>query len=438
MVRANSLPEAARAKREEGVPDPDLLLARLKELHRIAVERSPARRLELYHRASFAIRATARATDDSVELRMGCDEGLAVRLQAAGKSESTFAAVSGGSESALLWAVDRASGARPLVRREGGRDWPEHAATSLLDLDPVEPFPAPAELVDWIERAGRAVTASARRGGLPERVQSWVEVALTVESWAGDSGLGASRRRMRAWAMLQVRPKGGSMLVLQVAGRSWAVLPEAGWARMLSDRMVPRRTRRIDAGWRGPVLFNAESSATLVGALIRSVHFDERDLGRPVGPGWSLSDLPGDPDALFGGLFDDACFFTNPIPLAGEGRIFGRLAGEGHYRRASFRDRPAPAPAHVVVNCPGTESVPATGLLVSDLKIHALEPDLWVLDVRGGPLPEGNDAPTTLQGQIRISPRKLLRRCMACIGPPRSSHQGVRTGALLFDDLPVS
>jgi hypothetical protein len=324
------------------------------------------------------------------------------------------------------------------VGRQSGHEWPSHAATSLIDLDPVEPFPTPAELVVWTERAGAAISASARRGGMPELVQSWVEVALTVESWAGDSGLAASRRRMRSWAMLQVRPKGGNLLILQVAARSWGALSEMGWAQILADRMVPRRTRRIEAGWRGPVLFNAECSATLVAALVRSVHMTEQDLGRRVGRGWSLSDLPADPDALFGGLFDDTCCFTNPIPLAGEGRIIGRFAGEGHDRRASFRDRPVPAPAHVVVDCPEKEPIPAVGLLVSDLRIHALEPDFWVLDVRGGALPDGNEAPVTLQGHIRVSPRKLLQRCVACLGPPRSSHLGVRTGALLFDDVSAS
>lgn len=417
-----------------GLPDPETLLARLAGLHRTARARHAAGRLELYHRATFAIRATARAAADSVELRMGGDEGLAVRMKRDERSPSTFAAASGGNESAMVWALERVLAAEPPARSEKSHEWPLHAETSRFDLDSAEAFPDPSDLVDWIERAGQALAAVPRRGAMPERVESWVEVARTVESWVGDAGVAASRSRMRSWAMLQLRPKGRDVAVLQVAGRSWESLPHEAWALGLSDRMVPRRTRPLGAGWRGPVLFNAGSSASLVAALVRTVHVHERDLGRRVGRGWSLSDLPSESDALFGGLFDDACFPTRPTPLAGEGRIVGRLAGEGHYRRASFRDRPAPAPSHVVVDC-GEEPPPGVGLLVSDLRIHPLEPDLWVLGVRGGPLPEGHQAPAALEGHIRISPRKLLQRCLAAIGPSRASHTGVSTGALLFDDL---
>jgi hypothetical protein len=208
------------------------------------------------------------------------------------------------------------------------------------------------------------------------------------------------------------------------------------WRELLADRMAPRRRRRIGGKRRGTVVFNPEASGELVAALVRSVHLGAAAERLAVGPGWSLSDLPQEPEALFGGLFDDAGFYTAPTRLAANGILMGRITGEGHFRRPSYRDPPAPLPSHIVVDCV-QRPLPDEGLLVSDLRIHTSSSGRWILEIRGSPLPEGLSGSSIVEGYIQVAPRELLWHCAACLAPHRLSHRGVRTGSLLFEDLPL-
>jgi hypothetical protein len=428
--------EPARGSREaEQLLDPDRLLERLDALHRSALSRQRYSRLELYHRASVGARVTARSPSEPVETQVGRDEGVAVRLQPPGERGLTFAAASGCDESTLRWALDQAVRGRATAQREE-QGWPSSSASSLIDRDPSAPLPSPGELAEWMERARESVVDRRSRGGSVELLQSRVEVALTVESWAAESGLRASRRRVRCWAVLQIRPKGGTQSVLSVASRSWMGLSVESWRELLADRMAPRRRRRIGGKRRGTVVFNPEASGELVAALVRSVHLGAAAERLAVGPGWSLSDLPQEPEALFGGLFDDAGFYTAPTRLAANGILMGRITGEGHFRRPSYRDPPAPLPSHIVVDCV-QRPLPDEGLLVSDLRIHTSSSGRWILEIRGSPLPEGLSGSSIVEGYIQVAPRELLWHCAACLAPHRLSHRGVRPGSLLFEDLPL-
>jgi hypothetical protein len=422
----------------EGFLDPDALLERLVDLHEASLSWHRCARLELYHRSSVTLRVTLRGDEKETFTRVGSDEGLAVRVERPGERGTFFAASAGGDAAKLRWALDHALRGRPERPGEGrGEGWPSDRASSLVDHDPEARLPSPAELGGWLTRALEALHATARRRGAPLEVErAWVEAALTVESWAAEMGMRCSRRRLRAWAMAHVREKAGAERVLPVASRSWAELPDAGWRRLAEQLGVPRRRRRPPERGRTDLVFTPATSATLVAALARAIHLGPQETGSSVGPGWSVSDEPHHPEALFGGLFDDAGFYTAATRLAQDGEITGNLNGEGHFRRSSFRDRPESWPSWLVVEA-RPRPVPGRGLIVSDLRIHPLRPQRWTLEVTGYPLPEGLDADTRIEGYIQVAPRELLWHCAACLGPTHASALGVSTGSLLFEDIEV-
>jgi hypothetical protein len=219
-----------------------------------------------------------------------------------------------------------------------------------------------------------------------------------------------------------------------VARRRWSDLRPDAWWEALEDRRLPGEDDRPPPAGGVPVLFNPECSALLVQSLAGRLHGAGRAPGVEVGPAFKLYDDPGRPDALFGGAFDDSGFPTGRKRLANGVRTSGRIEGPGHDRRPSFRDRPAPRASHLVV--PATErGVPADGVVGTALSIHPVERDRWVLRIEGGRLKDG--APTTLirPAHVSIAPEELVRRCVATVGPPRLSHLGVETPALLFAPL---
>jgi hypothetical protein len=346
--------------------------------------------LELYHRFSRLLRVGRRAIDDSWHRRFGREEGLAARLQARAGGGVGFAAASGGGDRSIHKVIDRASRARP-ARVANDAQWSPISGGTVSDLDPPEEYPDAAALEDWLERAWNALVASKAVRASTESVPLWVEVAQTVES---------------------------------------------GWAELLGDRLVG--TGPIEPAMAGStkLLFNPESSARLVSSLVRAVHTDESLLGSPVGPGWRLVDDPNDLDALFGGSFDDAGFRTRRRTLADGRNLVGLVEGQGNYRRPSFRDPPVPCPTQIVVEADRT-SPPDGGMLVSDVEIHPMGPADWIIEIRGAPLRDGRPVAPLRHGFVRIEPAVLLERCLAAVGTSRSSHRGVRTPALLFDDLPI-
>jgi hypothetical protein len=173
----------------------------------------------------------------------------------------------------------------------------------------------------------------------------------------------------------------------------------------------------------------------LVLALVKALHIHEPERGFPVGPAWRVVDDPGHTMALFGGSFDDAGFATGRTPLADGQRAVGRIAGKGHFRRPSFRDRPIPMPSHLTVLAEGNGPPPTRGVLVTALTLHPLQPDHWMLEIDGAHLEDGRPGPVLRSAIVAVSPMELVRRCAAAVGPARLSHLGVETPALVFDNL---
>ena len=79
-----------------GRMNPDLLMERLCSNHRSLRDLAKNNRLELYHRASIAVRVGLRAAGMPAVSRVGTEEGVAVRLKERAGGSVGFAAASGG------------------------------------------------------------------------------------------------------------------------------------------------------------------------------------------------------------------------------------------------------------------------------------------------------------------------------------------------------
>jgi hypothetical protein len=373
------------------------MLERLRSHHEHLRKQVSCERMELYRRASIAMRIALEESEGLSLSRMGAEEGIAVRLLSR-EGRSGFAASSGSDERSVRWAIDRAA-ACPATVGAGG--WVE-SGEELEDLDESACLPPAQEMRCWLDEA---------LSRLPDRPHSaWMERAVTVECLVADGGLSSLRSRGRGWAVAWVGSK-----PLITAGRGLDRFTGEGWCELLADRKR--------AGGRRGLLFTPESAATLVSALVRSFHADENSLGKPAGPGWRVFDDPRSSMALFGGSFDDAAFKTERRQLANGRRITGTIAGPGNLLRASFRDPPLPLPMHLVVEA-GSKEPPGDPIPITDLTIHPLSAGEWAIQVGSG--------------QIRTSPGELIRCCAAAIGPQRLSHNGVLTPALLFEGLHLS
>jgi hypothetical protein len=182
------------------------------------------------------------------------------------------------------------------------------------------------------------------------------------------------------------------------------------------------------------LLLTPECSARIALALARELHEAEAgDLA--VGPGWRVADEPAARDALFGADFDDLGHPTSRVELADGQRRLAVLDRPGHYRRSSFRDRPQLRPFHLVVAATPGEPAPGT-LLVDRLEIHPTG-EAWVLLACGRTMRAEGSWPRFSDVRIRTSPPELALRCVAGVGPPRESHLGVVTPALLFEGLSI-
>lgn len=405
--------------------DPDGHLNELESLHRRALNLDLPNPPELYRRTSATLRVSCRGDVPGRDaVHVGRDEGLALRVRTR-PGHVAFAASSGAGESSLAWLIDRCRTSPPRLLPEAEL-W-DRGDPLRIDRDRILRLPSPAEARGWLSEATET---------LGPCVEAWVEVATTLESWVAGEGLLASRTRRRAWAF--ARPDGtgagdGALPPLVVANRRWDELPRDGWARLAADRLPPGATAtRLPS--RCAVLFAPESAAVLVQALSRVLHGDPAAEGEPVGPGWRLFDDPTDETALFGGTFDDARFPTRRVELADGRRISGSTYGPGCYRRPAFRDEPVPMPANIVVE-PGPEALPRWGVLVSQLSVHPLGPLNWVLVFDGAVLDRGLPGARIRAGRISISPTELVGRCVGTYGTPEAFRQGVRTPALLFDDI---
>jgi hypothetical protein len=416
----------------EAVDDPDGLLDQLSGLHQSAAGYRLTGAVELYQRVSIIVRVTRHANAQQLDVQVGRDEGLAVRLLSGTSSGAGLAAVTGKSDRDLRWALEHAAASQG----EGGGASPAWASPGegpLIDRDPDLRVPAPAEAAGWMERLWEKLAPAGGQSAQP--MKSWVEIAATIESWAADGGLHASRTRNRAWAVLQPLGTAGDRPVM-IASRHWSDLKESGLQNLLADRTWPRERASSAVSGRHAVMFSPECSASLVLALVKALHNNPNKVGYSVGSAWKVADEPAQPGALFGSAFDDAGFPTQRRVLADGLKIRDVIAGEGAYRRPSFRDRPQPLPFNLVV-ATGGKKVPRNGLLVSSVTIHPCAAGDWIIEFSGGRLEDGVPGPPITSGFIRIAPGELVRRCVASFGEARQSYLGVQTPALLFDGLTV-
>ena len=356
--------------------DAEALAARLERLHRSLCSDMPAEGLELYHRAALTLRVGDDGDGRVVTTRRGRDEGLALR------TANRFAAGSGSSAAGLLQAIERT----PDGPSTAGREPWDRGGVRRADHDGVPELPPVAELTGWLDRAREALAQATPGRWRP--LEMWVETAATVESWVADGGLRASRTRLRGWALLRMREPWagdrGSKPVL-VARRRWDELPPEALRSVLEDRRLPGGPEQVPPTASTNVLFSPECSAKLAQALVKTLHGADVEPALAVGPAWRVEDDPLSPQALFGGSFDDAGFATRRTRLAGAGRRTAGIGGRGHYRRPSFRDRPVPMPAHLVLTGAGS-AAPERGVVATALGLHALEPTRWLLRIAGAHL----------------------------------------------------
>jgi hypothetical protein len=207
-----------------------------------------------------------------------------------------------------------------------------------------------------------------------------------------------------------------------IAGRSWDQLDFGRWSEIRGGAVKPDSVASNAVDRRNSFVLDAETSAALVLALVRSVHTGHGPTGSPVGPGWRVWDAPDATDAVFGGKFDDSGFRAARKALADGRRRVGRIDGDGHSRRPSFRDLPRDLPSHLIVDPPDRVETPEA-LRVDALSIHPLPDGRWVLDL-GGLF-------------VTTHPDEMLNCCVAGVGANRSSYRGVETPALLFEGLEI-
>ena len=413
------------------------LVDRLELLHRTLRSSAGRRTFELYHRSAVSLRLGLQEGKKTLARRVGVDEGLALRTLSDDGREISFAASSGSGKESLQWALEQSRDSRGRIALEN--PWARDGNRRTSDREPDLRLPAADELSNWLARARDELAGTAnRRGATPEPLEAWIEVAATAESWVADGGLRALRTRARGWGMLRMRDPWGAgspFRPVLIARRRWEELPTTAWSAVLEDRWVSPRPKLPPPTRPLPVLFNPECAAILVLALVKALHIHEPDGELPVGPAWRVVDEPGHSAALFGGSFDDAGFATDRTLLADGQRAVGKTAGAGHLRRPSFRDRPISMPSHLTVLTEGNGSPPPRGVLVTALTVHPLEPDHWMLEIDGAHLEGGRPGPVLRSAIVTVSPRELVRRCVAAVGPARLSHLGVETPALVFDNL---
>jgi len=411
--------------------DAEALTKRL-ELLRRSTHGAEGLSVELYHRAALTLRVGSGSDGKSVTTRRGEDEGLAMRATTREGNELAFAASTGSELPSFRWVIERGRSSESDGSCEAG--WPTDRTELLLDGEGEAGLPSADELSSWLSQARAVLETGPAR---PQHLESWVEVAHTVESWVADGGLRASRTRTRGWALYRTRePWAGdraSKRVL-VAHRHWSQLPTDGWRSVLDDRRLPERPPEPPPTGKVPVLFNPECSALLVQALVRSLHSDESARRAVVGAAWNVTNDPTGDGALFGGTFDDAGFPTKRTLLSDGRRCLGAVEGRGNYRRPSFRDRPVALPSQLVIP-PGDSGPPDSCVLATALGLQVTEPDRWVLRIDGALLTDGHPGPVLRACFASVSPVDLVRRCVAAVGPARPSHLGVETPGLVFDNL---
>ena len=402
---------------------PERLLERVASLSRDGVRDERVVRTEVYHRVSSSVRVGRDGPEGTSSERVGTEEGTAIRLWLAGESGYRFAASTGSGRAKVDGLFRRALDAPgPIVVQAGARPT---AGRPMLDHDQGPGLPSAEALTGRLEDGLAIFRQSRRPGEATEPDQAWVEVAATVESWAADGMPLASRSRRRGWALLRPAPSPGISDPPRpnlIAGRSWDQIDFGRWSAVRGGTVRPEAVATDAVERRIPVIFDAEASAALTLALVRSVHTGPGPTGSQVGPGWRVWDAPDATNAIFGGNFDDSAVRAARTTLADAGQLVGRIDGDGHSRRPSFRDIPRYLPSHLIVDPPHRVDAPEA-LRVEALSIHPLPTGQWVLDL-GGTF-------------VTTTPEEMLNCCIAGVGADRSSYRGVETPSLLFEGLDI-
>ena len=388
--------DSAQSEPDHGCPDlvVDSSIDRLEEIlgDRRRVPRSDW--IEIYRRSAWTHRVSLR--EGEIRRQAGREDGVAVRVLHRAPGPLHFGASSGGDGDAVERAIGLAAPVAPMVPP------PNRVPVLRSDRDVEEQLPPMDDLERWIEAA-------------QIRSCAWVAVAVTLETWVSSAGDRATRRRTRSWSMIDGRPP------IFLASRGWGGSSLEDWKRQIDERdraeTIPKPARP------DRIVFLPEPSAKIALLLVAALHGHPETHGADVGPGWVVTDGPREPGALFGGDFDDVLDSTHNAPLARLCAVVGSITGTGHARRASFRDPPAPSPAHLVCDPPKLDAL-AGDLLVTGVRIHAVN-DEWVLEIEPGP------------GWIRTSPLELAIRCLGGIGEARSTHRGGTCPSLVFDGLRV-
>lgn len=398
---------------EQGCPDAlaDRCIDRFDEiLHGLSIASHGW--VEIYHRAAWTSRAETRGGRSFT--RIGREDGVAVRFERPGGGATLFGAASGAGGQCVALAIGSAGPIRDPIGP------PKSEAERLLvDRDGDGSLPSLTRLDQWL-------TEAASIAGTQSDLDSWVEVATTVETWVDSRGVRASRRRTRTWAMLQPPPtQSGWTAPVFLASRTWAGIDPGGWASLLADRRARKMSDRAErlAG-SGRLFFTAEAAAPIASGIAGYLHGTQATVGASVGSGWAARDAADDQKSLFGGSFDDGTYSTHTTELADGRRILAGIPLLGSLRRPSFRDPPMPAPSNLRLTPPILDLEDGVPVATAS-RVHALG-DEWVVEIQ------------LLSDHvvwIRTDPRDLAARCLGGWGEHRASHHGVETPGLVFDGL---
>lgn len=391
---------------------------------RAARECEGGERVEVYLRSSRRVRVRLPRIGPAAE-EHGLDEGLAVRIHRPASREIGFAASSGIGPAIAAWAGRSALGAA----RPGGQvAWIENP-TVRRDVRPVSREGSePRALAAWLHGVvDRADTTPSE--------EPWIERSDTIEAVRNGAG-GWIRARRRVWGIgltPAVLVDGAEPIPRAVAGSEVSALPTDPWSAARHPGGHGRPLALEPTEWE--VVFDGDSLAALIPALVEALSTGPGEISMPVGRGWVVSDDPLHPASLVGGEWDDAGFPSSRRLLADGGRLVDRLDGPGCLRRGSFRDPPEPSPSFLVVEPPPVP-MPRLALRVLALRVLVLS-GTWVLDIDGLALREGQSVGAFRGERIRTTPEALVACCAGGIGTALPRAGCVLSPAVCFERLRV-
>ena len=356
---------------------------------------------ETFHRTAITHRLEWDLIDDRVTERHGFDAGGAVR----GSDPNQLVYRSGSVDA--LGEVDL-GGASPQPNRAIHEDL--HRTAERPDREALE---------SWLRDAATRDLVELRR--------VWVEVGVTLDAFANQNAA-QKRVRCRVWAGWQPRQVGRmSSRPLLIGARNWPRLRDADPQTAWREREV-HRGRAVPWPDHAALALSPDVASALVQRLVWALHRPNAEPGLPVGAGWRVNHLPTDRTSLFGADRDDQGQPTQPLALADGATLLAGLPQKGNLWRGSFRDLPEWRPLCIDIDAPEVE-IPHGAGWVTDLSVHPIAADQWLLQLEGRPYPEGVAYEPLW---LRASPAEIVRSCLGGFGRRWESVHGVRTTGLLF------